>query len=607
MSAIDGGTPGGSAENVEVNMEHGNVSNKGTPVDSSRKKRKANPESPVLIDFLKDENETRAQIMEALQKVSGAIMALYSDISEAKNIKKDIKEKTEILQDMNRMLVEGLVMKHFSDQLASTTLPAPPVQTEQVGRMRYFCDRCSIELDQEEEERKEIRAKLTKVMKYDQEQYEEFIDRKWPVSAYEKTKETVGNPLSGKEGDLFIFIKEKKEDTTLMSMVRTRYPEVEDILMEEEEDGERLHYLESTVSTKRNVNRRRIHLIETKGEKDLRAELLKLKNENMIKGGKKITAAVSEPEFRVIVRKALEILFVEDEGLMVDFFIPKSSTTRTAEVTMGKRERKPEAVVIKTNVSTYAETLRSIRAVIDPEGMGVGIKSVKLTKDNNVVIVTEEGKADMLHKEIATKVKGVETKVTGNNTNVMILDVDASMSGKEIEEYIRKETKEFETEVRSVRTSKAGTQVATVSMPKRTASMLLSEGDIKIGWTRCRVKPKVDVMRCYNCLKLGHHSDICRETRVEKRCLNCAQHGHMARECTSVSYCTTCESTGHRCDSTLCPSFRKLIQEMRVKSIPERETEKDEVTHSVNTVELFVQQDTDMDIGEEENTENKYD
>lgn len=70
--------------------------------------------------------------------------------------------------------------------------------------------------------------------------------------------------------------------------------------------------------------------------------------------------------------------------------------------------------------------------------MGVGIKTVKLTKDKNVIIETEPGKAEMLHREIVTKVIGVESRVTGNTTAVIILDIDASISGKEIAEYIKK-------------------------------------------------------------------------------------------------------------------------------------------------------------------------
>uniref|UniRef100_A0A8D8RCW1 Uncharacterized protein n=1 Tax=Cacopsylla melanoneura TaxID=428564 RepID=A0A8D8RCW1_9HEMI len=270
--------------------------------------------------------------------------------------------------------------------------------------------------------------------------------------------------------------------------------------------------MESTVSTKKMVNIRRIHLVEVKGDKDLRVLFTKLKTENnMLQEGKKVTTAVSVTETRNIVRKTMKIIFHE-ENMEMDFFVPKNTSLQHKKLSLEKKDRKHEAVVIKTNVSTYADIMRSIRSVFEPENVGVNVGPIKLNKHNNVVIETDDGQAGILHKEIATRIQGIETKVVGQNTTV---DIDASMNGKQIEDCIRKETREFETVVRNVRTARSGTQVATVIMSQTAADKLLKNGDIKIGMigrTRCRVKPKVDIIRCFNCLKMGQHSAICRDT-----------------------------------------------------------------------------------------------
>ncbi|KAI5725369.1 hypothetical protein M8J77_014625 [Diaphorina citri] len=393
-------------------------------------------------------------------------------------------------------------------------------------------------------------------------------------------------------------------------MVKARYPEIEDTVTDMTENEERVQYIESTVSTKKKINKRRVHLVETKGEKDLRQILVKLLNEDLLREVNQLTVAVSIPESRDEIRKTMEILFAEKTEWEVKFFVPKK-TPLFNELQGNRKGRKPEAVIIKTNVSTYAETLRNIRAVIDPDEVGVGINTVKLSRDKNVIIETEAGKAELFYKAIATKVKGVEARVTGNSTTVLILDIDASINGKEIEEYIKKETKEYETDVKSLRTARSGTQVATVSMPTRAAETLLRNGDIKIGWTRCRVKAKFDVVRCFNCLKMGHHSDVCKEPRAEKRCLKCAQPGHMVKECTGISYCITCEMAGHRGDSSSCPSFRRLIQQARnTREQEEENLKKGEDGNNEKHEEIQEEEGNEMDVqilGEQALNTNNYD
>lgn len=226
------------------------------------------------------------------------------------------------------------------------------------------------------------------------------------------------------------------------------------------------------------------------------------------------------------------------------------------------------------------------------------MRKVKTTKDKKVVIVTEEGQAATLQRKIAAKVNGIETRVSGRTTktSLMILDIDASINGKEVEEFIRKTTKVYNTEVKSLRMGRSGTQIATVSMPAGAAEELLRQGDMKIGWTRCRVKPKVDIIMCYNCLHLGHHSDICQADKSEKRCLNCTQTGHLIRECQNRSFCTTCNKEGHRCDSSYCPTYKRRIEEATNKIYKNIKLASE--TEDSNEIE--------MEVGNEGTQQNKY-
>ncbi|KAJ8964191.1 hypothetical protein NQ314_005072 [Rhamnusium bicolor] len=86
--------------------------------------------------------------------------------------------------------------------------------------------------------------------------------------------------------------------------------------------------------------------------------------------------------------------------------------------------------------------------------------------------------------------------------------------------------------VKALRTTRNGSQIATVTIPTGEPDTLIKEGKIRIGWVVCRVRPRVEVTRCINCLKLGHNVTQCKETKEEKRrCLKCTQTGHMVKEC----------------------------------------------------------------------------
>lgn len=574
-----GGGPPGLASST------GGVGTPNNDFELSRKKRRAEG-SPIVNELMVD--EVRTEIVEAVQKVRGAISSLSKLVNQSSKTRRDIKEETEIVQNMSISLLQGIVLKHLSAMPTDQVEAGKKEEEPRDGfRKKYFCEKCSKEMKEEEEQREIITDQLSEALDLNKEEFLEFIGKPWPESVYVKTKEVVANPLNEK-GELVIFIKDKKEKSRLIDMVKSRYPDIEEVMCDESEE-DKLQFIESTVKTRKGVNTKRVHIVEIQEEKDIREVLTRLRDENLTKECTKVVVATSAMETREVVRKSLEVIFTGKKE-EINLCVPgrESFNMRDMSVDRQRRERNTEAVVIKTNVSTYAETLRNIRAVVNPEDFGVEVKAVRRNKDDNVVIVTNVGKAQVLQREIAAKIQGVEARVTGNNVPVLIFDIDASIKGNEIEEYIRRTTKEHDTVVRSLRLARAGTQIATVTMPAKAAETLIQEGDIKIGWTRCRVKPKIDIVRCYNCLHMGHHSDICREEKKERRCLHCAEPGHTAKECTGRAFCTGCNHSGHRNDSVSCPRFKKMLQISRSEVEREKELsdEKEKITEDKETEEM---------------------
>ncbi|XP_026677705.1 dual specificity mitogen-activated protein kinase kinase 6-like [Diaphorina citri] len=81
-----------------------------------------------------------------------------------------------------------------------------------------------------------------------------------------------------------------------------------------------------------------------------------------------------------------------------------------------------EEMKMREILSKY--TMRSIRAVFNPDEIGVTVSSVKTTDDKKVVLVTGKGEAEKVQKELETLVKGIDTKISGRaNTQVVVLDV----------------------------------------------------------------------------------------------------------------------------------------------------------------------------------------
>lgn len=542
-------------------------------------KRKAS-ESPEISPGKENTNKklkgVKKEIKIALETVIEAIKDLCFEVMDYSKSKNSMKEQAEKLKELNRTLLEGFVMK----SLMESQLDSSEEVKETAIVNKSFCSRCSVALEREQEETKSIIQKIKDFSTLSHEDFNTLMNSKWPQIAYVKTKVVIGNPMSTKCENLIVCYEENEEDSTLMKIVREKFPEIEEVI-EGETDVGKVPFLESIVNTSKGTHKKRIYFVKMEENTRMEEKFTICRSEIEKYDGKKIAVAVAAGKKREKVRKSLELTFYNDEGEdPIEFYMPQG------ERDSKKERQREEAIIIDTNISTYADTLRNIRAVVNPEELGIEVKTVKTTRDKKVVIITKEGQADALHKEISTKITGIETRISGRNSNTLfiILDIDASINGKEVEDFIRKSTKVFATEVKHLRTTKSGTQIATVSMPSYAAENLIREGVIKIGWTLCRVKPKIDILRCYNCLNLGHHSDICPQERRGKKCLNCTQTDHLIKDCRNPSFCTTCNKQGHKGDSTNCPTYRRRIQEATSKYYQNientRESEKDENTNN---------------------------
>lgn len=153
--------------------------------------------------------------------------------------------------------------------------------------------------------------------------------------------------------------------------------------------------------------------------------------------------------------------------------------------------------------------------------------------------------------------------VKNDTVTLHITGIDADIEKEEIKTEINKysENATDEVTIRSLRPMSDGNQAATVTIGKETAKKIVAQGRIEVGWNMCRVRERVNILRCFKCLNFGHRATECAGEDKSDSCLKCGKTGHRAKECKNEAFCTTCGLSGHRADQTRCPHFRSLVNE----------------------------------------------
>lgn len=236
-----------------------------------------------------------------------------------------------------------------------------------------------------------------------------------------------------------------------------------------------------------------------------------------------------------------------------------------------ERDNLKTMIVKNAEGKTYADTLKIIKTVINPEEKGVTVRKIGRTKDGNIVIKLKDetpGASDEMSKAINRDTKSIAEIKKEAKTQILIHELDGITEAKEIEEAIREVTGEpGKLSISDPNPSKNGAWTAKVLLPMKTAEKLIGERTIKIGWTSCRITERIAIPICYNCLKLGHLGNACNEKRVEfKRCYKCSSKDHEANNCDKEPKCNECNMIGHIVNSFDCPKYRQMIQERFAKS-----------------------------------------
>lgn len=215
---------------------------------------------------------------------------------------------------------------------------------------------------------------------------------------------------------------------------------------------------------------------------------------------------------------------------------------------------------------SYASVLRSVH--IAAKDTKANVRSIRRTPKGELIF--RLGRSD----EGAKELQAILTEVAGPTATIRRSFPSRVINIKDLDEVVTKEDvitaitmslgeeQRSSVEILNMRPAHSGTQVCAVRMPRTSKTdTLLKEGRVKIGLVWCRVRERVEVLRCYRCLNFGHIAARCDGPDRSKECRRCGQMGHLV-----ASRCASCRQksdnpadAAHFSGSSRCRSFRDAL------------------------------------------------
>lgn len=546
----------------------------GTP-NQQTKKRKADLLSPPLRDDTpKSQKSLNEQIKlkTLMEKVIAEVNVLWSTLGpkakiETRGYAESLYLMMETIKADNLLDSLGTAQENQSAEFSTEHGEIMDTSNNGPPNREVMCSRCKKEVLDEKQITEDIRSFVeeTHLADYDQISATEIamLNKKWPQESYTKSTVKIGNPLQEVSGDVLLAIKSKNDNPYILSKFEERHAGLKDLIKEELEDGQ-IQFLENTTKTKSGVRKchGRVYVMSGESIQDHYTALKELGNEMKEPICRKISIVAANETIRTSIRKLVEIVFFQTE-VEIDVYVPKKENRGQAQ------ENKYDTIVVNSSVEgrTYSDMLRTVRENIDPENLGINIKSMRKRKDDSILIVTEKNHVDALKKEITENCNMKDIHIVDKKCDLLITGMDAITTKEEILKAIEvsgslTEDDINKLEIKNIYANRSGEQVATISTVKEIADKVIPTGHLRIGWSRCRIKEKVSIPRCSNCLRVGHVNRSCKTKATgNKKCLNCTQAGHEAKDCTNTSHCNSCSKSGHRADSMSCPMYRKKVYE----------------------------------------------
>lgn len=544
--------------------------NMGTPKQLSsaaRDRKRRKPNSPLAEDDANVEETLNSQkkFTEYLEKMFKEIDNLNSTLGD--KTKRETRAFSEKIAMYKNLIIESNMLsnldqtiQNYHNRILDDQAFDDDVSMTSDTSKELVCSKCKKKLEDEQQTKNEARKFVEELHLEDppclNESHKAMILKKWPEDAFQKTEIYIANPLqSPPEGDQLLVLKTPDDTAYIYRKMKETNADLKTIIEEEVQPG-KIQFLENITRVRNKEDScRRVYVTCGESTNDLYLSLKELEMETRTSKNSTLSIIVADEKTRTTVRKLLEAVFLQS-NLMLKLYAPRRENIN------GHRENRYDSIVVNSNNKSYCDMLKTIRENLNPEEMGIGVHTIKKLKDNSLLIMTDKGKKDILTKELSENNNFQDITIIEKKCDLILAGMDAVTTNEEVMSALKQKIngQEGAITIKSMYENRNSEQIATISLSEDNARKLLESGPIKIGWTMCRVKEKIRIFRCTNCLKMGHTQKTCKAKKSDtKKCLKCLQPGHESKDCENISHCISCDKEGHRSDSMSCPKYRKLV------------------------------------------------
>lgn len=424
----------------------------------------------------------------------------------------------------------------------------------------------------------EIRAEeIRRAIETGEEAAIDVLKEEWPTAAFKVTTGDDSDPLKCGVDLAFCELLDGEQDVVIGRIIN-RYSELEGSGMETVYEA-----LSETHRIKKGgvecIKDRRVYKINLKSgvhAGEIEEEGNTIKNLSIwadaakVEGSREIMFVAPKVYDVEHFRKLLEVACYS-KGLKLRVFLRGGGKEVEG---VKRRDSDEEAVIIRTDGKSYSDLLKEVKDGIANSGERIAVDNVRKTKAGDMIVIIKGNREEaMKTKEALKKATGAKmyTSVGRRKRVLHVLDLDKLVTKAEVEEGFKQRLGADQADcfrVLSMRPAFGESQNATVEVEESLAETLLMGPPMNIGWQRCRLRERVDVIRCFNCKEVGHKREECTGVSKIEECLRCGEKGHMVKECSEANeeFCFNCKEKGHRNSSMRCPAFKKLVNEARARA-----------------------------------------
>lgn len=253
--------------------------------------------------------------------------------------------------------------------------------------------------------------------------------------------------------------------------------------------------------------------------------------------------------------------------------------------TKKKKKSRPKArttaVIVKpAKDASYEDVLASIRKTVRPEEMGAEIRSIRRTRQGEVLLklsnaTKAEGKASFSEAVrgavgLMGSVKRLEPKET-----IKLRDLDCLTTAEEVQEALVRELGEAAGTAKVIvpKANNRGQKLAIVELEQKAATKLMKTDRLRIGMVMCRHRWRTVVTRCFRCLAFEHLASNCKGPDRRECCYKCGEKADMAVDCRVTPKCVACadsgvgaDQLGHVLGSGKCRFFRDALADAKKRT-----------------------------------------